>query len=515
MKRRSRSVLRTSAVAIGCLMVAAACSTLGLTDSGGGAGAGDPATPVTAADGSIIVGGSVVEEDETIEDLEAQWAAQRGRVVDSLSGGSYGVGPDDILRGPGRMEIDLDDCPREWDDVEGLSSTTIKVGMIVAQSGQLSSFRLVADGMQAYFDYVNENGGIDGRRIQMVLRDDTYDPGVAQAAVEDLLETEQPFMVMSVGSPGSLAVYDDLNDACVPHPYVVSGHPAWGDPEQHPFTTGFQLSYTTEAIMWGSWIRANLAGSTPVRVAALVSNNDFGRIYADAFENWAEANPDVVSEVEFVRHPPAALDVVDEMEEIAELQPQVFISMTTGQPCISAVAEAERLGLTDRALALFNPSVCKQPSSYMVPLGNAGDQFLVVGSGMKSTADPAFEDDTFVEFVNTRLEESGLDPDQMLVAIGFAQYGWAQVETLRLASALPGGLSRSNLTLAMRNIDLQHPMLFDGVRFSTEGFRDAFVIEGAEVSRYNAAERAWFQEGAPIDLNGTSPFCTWDELRCR
>ena len=510
------SSVRCLALASCLLLVASACSMLtgeSVQDGGEAASADDEVTPVTAADGSVIVGGNVVEE-ETIEDLEVAWAAQRSRVVDSLAGGTYGRGADDILRGPGRLEVDLTDCPDEWDENEGLTPSSIKVGMIVAQSGQLSSYRLVADGMQAYFDWVNENGGIDGRSIQLVLRDDTYDPGVAQAAVDDLLEVEKPFMVVSVGSPGSLAVYDDLNEACVPHPYVVSAHPAWGDPAEHPFTTGFELSYATEALVWGEWIKDNLASQVPVRVGALVTDNDFGQIYSDSFTNWAENNPDIVSEVELVRHDPAKFDVVEEMEELAEYQPQVFISMTTGRPCLSAVTEAARLGINRNVLAAFNPSVCKQPTAYMVPLGDAGDGFYVVSSGVKSVDDETYAEETFIEFANTRLTEVGLDPNQSLVTIGFAHYGWAHVETLRLAAALPGGLNRSNLTLAMRSIELQHPMLFDGVRFSTEGVRDGFVIEGAQVSQYDAMAQAWFPQGAPIDLNGVSPNCTWEELVC-
>ncbi|MEM9891304.1 MAG: ABC transporter substrate-binding protein [Actinomycetota bacterium] len=510
MGSRSRSRFRLLALLSACSLVAASCSLLGLEDDT--AAGGDTEEEADGEGGSFTVDDG--NDDETIEDLEVRWAAQRERIVDSLAGGTYGIGADDILRGPGNLEVDLTDCPSEWDDTQGLSPSSIKVGMVVAQSGQLASFALLADGMQAYFDWVNENGGIDGRDIELVLRDDVYDPGVAQAAVDDLIDNEQPFLVTSVGSSGSLAIYDDLNDACIPQPFVVSAHPAWGDPDQHPFTTGLELAYSTEAILWGAWIRDNLSSQVPVRVVGLVSDNDFGEIYADAFGEWAERNPDVVSELTLVRHDPAQLEVVEEMEEVDELDPQVFISMTTGLPCISALTEADRLGVLDSALATFNPSVCKQPSAYMVPVGPAADGVLVVGGGIRSLDDPSLADDTFATFARQRLDDAGLESQQSLVAIGFAHYGWAHVEALRLAADLPGGLTRSNLVLALRNLDLQHPMLFDGVRFSTQGARDGFVIEGAEVSRYDAEARGWFQEGLAIDLNGTSPSCTWDELVC-
>lgn len=497
---------------IALLLVASSCTSLGLTDDAGS----DPTTSVEVTGSTSPSSLPVVvdEDEETIEDLEVEWQAQRARVVNVLASETYGIGEDNILRGPGLFELDLDDCPEDWNDQAGLDDTTIRIGIIVAQTGKLSSFGQVAQGMTAYFDWVNDNGGIDGRLIEVVLRDDAYDAGVAQAAIDDLLDVGDPFYVTNVGSPGALAIYDQLNEECIPQPFIVSAHPAWGDPEEHPFTSGFQLSYSTEAIMWGVWIKNNLASQVPVTVAALVTDNDFGQVYEDAFAAWADANPDVVSKVTFVRHDPQALEVLEEMEEVAEIESQVFLSMTTGQPCLSAVREADRLGLTESTLALFTPSVCKQPSSYMVPLGMAGDGFLVVGGGVKSAADPSFADETYVKFVRSQLEESGLNADRSLIGLGFSQYGWAHVELLKVAAAMPGGLTRSNIALALRNIDLQHPMLFEGVRFSTSGTRDGFPIEGAEFSRYDAEARAWMQVGSTVDLNGSSPNCSWVQLAC-
>ena len=469
----------------------------------------------TPSEPSFVPAATDDEDEETIADLEQEWAAQRQRVVDSLRIDQYGVGADNILRGPGRFELDLDDCPKDWDDRAGIDDETIRIGLVTAQSGELSAYNQLAQGMQTYFDWVNAHGGIDGRSIEVSVRDDGYDPEAAEVAVEDLLDNADPFYVSSVGSPGALAVYDTLNEECVPQPFVVSAHPAWGDPGNHPFTTGFQLSYTTEAIIWGAWIKQNLGANVPVTVGALVTDNDFGRIYSDSFGAWADANPDVVSTVTFVRHDPMALTVLEEMDEIVELRPDVFLSMTTGQPCLSAVRQAASSGLRDSALASFTPSVCKQPSTFMEPLGLDGDGFYVVGNGVKSATDPLFAEEAFIRFTNRELATAGLDPQSTLTSVGFSQYGWAHVEALRLASALPGGLSRSNLILALRNLDLQHPMLFKGVRFSTSGTRDAYPIEGAEVSRYDAEVGSWFQQGAAFDLNGSSPTCSWAQLACK
>lgn len=485
----------------------ATSSTLSLATPPGGVAT----TDVTVAD---AVDDDDADDERTIADLEAEWGAERAATAATLSAAPYGVGDDRVLIGPGGFEVDLGDCPAAWADTAGLDDETITIAMTTAQTGQYAGFNDLAVGMQAYFDYVNGNGGVDGRSVELVVRDDGYEPQRTVEAVAGLL-AEDPFYLTTVGSPGSLAVYDALNEACIPHPFVVSAHPAWGDPAGHPFTTGFQLAYSTEAILWGAWIKDQLPGHVPVKVGALVIDNDFGRVYADAFEAWAEVNRDIVAEVVIVEHDPAALTVSPEIAQLAEAEPDVFLSMTAGRPCLSAVQEAERLGLTDSALALFTPSGCRQPEQFLAPAGSAGHGFWVVGGGVKSTNDPAWADDVFVRFANEQLRAAGLDPARELVGVGFAQYGWAHVEMLRLAASLPGGLTRSNLLLALRGAELDHPMLLNGVRFAADGGQDAYFIEGGEYSRYDSSSQTWFPQPIAIDLNGSSPTCSWVRLVCR
>ena len=87
------------------------------------------------------------------------------------------------------------------------------------------------------------------------------------------------FALLTLGSPNHF-VYDQINDECIPHPFVMTGHPAWGDPVNHPWTTGLQLSYSTEAILWGTWIKQNLADQLQGRWSSM--DNDFGLAYERA-----------------------------------------------------------------------------------------------------------------------------------------------------------------------------------------------------------------------------------------
>lgn len=445
----------------------------------------------------------------SIEELEAQWAEARAAVVASIVDGGYGVNEDNVLVGPAGFEIDLNDCPSDWSDTAGLGDA-ITIGHTTAQSGNLAAYGNIAAGFDVYLDYVNANGGVGGLPVELVVKDDEYVATKTIELVDELLQSEDPFYVTTLGSPNTLAVYDKLNDLCVPHPFVMTGHPAWGDPVGHPWTTGLQMSYSTEAVLWGNWIKANLAADLPVKVGGLVMDNDFGLAYEDSFQKWVDANPDVVSEFQAVPHDPAAPTVTNEMTTLAAGDPDVFISMTAGNPCLLAVQEAGNSGLTESASVLFQASVCKDPNAYMIPAGDVADGWYIVGGGIKATTDPQFAEEPFVKFTNEQLEAAGLDTAVGLYGTGFGQFGWAHVEALRIAADLPGGLTRSNFMLAQRAMDLIHPLTLEGISFAANGAEDGYFIEGSEYSVYDAADESWIQQGGAVDLNGSSPNCAWD-----
>ena len=451
----------------------------------------------------------------SIEELEAEWAEARAAVVERIKSEGYGVGDDGILRGPAGFEVDLNQCPSDWSETEGLVDNRILIGHTTAQSGNLAAYGNIAAGMEVYFDYVNSTGGINGMEIELIVKDDGYVATATIELVEELLQSEKPFIINTLGSPNTLAVYDNLNAQCVPHPFVQTGHPAWGDPENHPWTTAAAgMSYATEAVLWGNWIKTNMADQLPVTVSGLVMDNDFGLAYKDGFEKWADANPDVVEEFVAVPHDPAAPTVTNEMTTVAASNPDVFISMTAGNPCLLAVQEAGNSGLTDGETVLFAPSVCKDPNAYMIPAGEVADGWYIIGGGVKATTDPQYADEPYIKFLNDTLSAAGLDTSVGLYGAGFGQHAWPHVEALRIAAELDGGLTRSNLLLALRSMEGIHPAFLDGIVFSINGNEDAYYIEGSDISIYDAANESWIQQGAAVDLNGSSPNCAWGDDGC-
>lgn len=453
-------------------------------------------------------------EATTMEELEAQWEANREAQIKRINDEGFGLGDDGIVTGPGGFTMDTNVCPADWSDTQGVTDTEVLLGLTIAQSGNLASYGNILAGMRSYFGYVNANGGIGGRDIVIDAKDDAYVATQTIELVDELLQSVKPFTIQTLGSPNTLAVYDTLNEKCVPQPLVMTGHPAWGDPVNHPWTTGDQMSYATEAILWGAWIKNNMADQLPVTVSGLVMDNDFGLAYEDGMKKYADANPDVIESFTPVRHDPAAPTVTNEMTTIAASNPDVFISMTAGNPCLLAVEEAGRSGMTEGETVLFAPSVCKSATEYMVPAGEAADGWYIVGGGQKIFSDPQYADDPFVKFANETMAADGLDISIGNNATGFGLFAWPYVEALRVANELEGGLTRTNFILALRTLQGNAPFLIDGVSFGMDGNDDAYFIEGSDFSIYDAANESWVTEGAIVDLNGSSPNCTWGADGC-
>ncbi|WP_420438465.1 ABC transporter substrate-binding protein [Candidatus Poriferisodalis sp.] len=450
----------------------------------------------------------------TIEGIFEEAEYRRAKVVERimahLESGEWGVDDDNILHGPEGFMIDLNECPGDWSNTEGITESEIRIGQTGPQSGTLALYGNARLGWQTYLEHVNAEGGIAGRNVVMKSYDDAYVAAQTIEFVDELIENDNVFAIHTLGSPNTLAVYDTLNAECIPQPFVWTGHPAWGDPEVHPWTTGSILSYSTESVLWGNWIKENLADELPVVVAGLVMDNDFGLAYELGFEEYAHNNPDVVSEFVKVRHDPAAPTITNEVTTIAAGNPDVYISMTAGNACLLAIQEVAASGLKEELSAAFTPSVCKAPASWIAPAGDDGDGWLIVGGGVKDTTDPSLiGSDAFIDFIIESLEANDLDPTISMFGNGY-MLGYPYVEALRIAAELPGGVTRTNFILAVRAIDIHHPIFLDGITFAMNGNADAFPIEGTDFSQYDASSQSWIVSNV-IDVNGASGNCVWDK----
>src|SRR5215218_4517637 len=284
------------------------------------------------------------------------------------------------------------------------------------------------------------------------MRDDVYDAARTIPIVDELLDSEKVFALWTLGTPAGLKIYDKVNQRCVPQPVHISGSPAWGDPVNHPWTTGSLLSYNTEAVIWGAYIDQHFdelsAGDGRVLVAGFVANSEFGATYDSAFRTVLEQSAHK-DKIDFVteRVEITAPTVVDPLTTLASKHPDVFITMTGATHCPQIIIEAANNGMKESVKVLFMSSVCKA-ATYVGKEkvggdGSASNGWLIVGGGFKDFNADALSSDPFVAWGRKLLADNGYDYKKSgSYGQGF-YFGWIWTQSLIVAGELEGGLTRS------------------------------------------------------------------------
>ena len=140
----------------------------------------------------------------------------------------------------------------------GGSDTEIKIGQTMPYSGPASSYGTIGKSEAAYFAMMNDQGGINGRKINFISRDDGYSPPKTVEQVRQLVEQDQVlFLFQALGTPPNSAIHAYLNDNKVPQLFVATGASKWNDPKHYPWTMGWQPSYPIEARIYARYILKN------------------------------------------------------------------------------------------------------------------------------------------------------------------------------------------------------------------------------------------------------------------
>jgi branched-chain amino acid transport system substrate-binding protein len=159
----------------------------------------------------------------------------------------------------------------------GVSDTEIKIGNTMPYSGPASAYGVIGKSIAAYFAMVNDQGGVKGRKINFLSRDDGYSPPKTVELVRQQLEQDGvAFFFNILGTPPNTAIQKYLNAKKVPQLFVATGADKWGNYKEYPWTIGYQPSYRVEARIYARYILKNLPGA---KIAVLYQNDDFGKDY--------------------------------------------------------------------------------------------------------------------------------------------------------------------------------------------------------------------------------------------
>src|SRR5690242_13458150 len=165
----------------------------------------------------------------------------------------------------------------------GASDTEIKVGNIMPYSGPASAYGVIGRAEAAYFRMINEQGGINGRKINFISLDDGYSPPRTVEQVRKLVEEEQVLLLAGMlGTPTNTAIHKYVNAKKVPHIFVNTGATKWGDPKNFPWTMGFNLNYQAEGALYAKYILENKPNA---KIAILFQNDDYGKDYVKGLKD--------------------------------------------------------------------------------------------------------------------------------------------------------------------------------------------------------------------------------------
>src|SRR5580700_10903513 len=157
----------------------------------------------------------------------------------------------------------------------GATDTEIKIGNIVPYSGPASAWGVVGKTQAAYFRKINAEGGVNGRKILFISYDDGYSPPKAVEQARKLVESDEVLLIFnSLGTPSNTAIQKYMNAKKVPQLFVASGATKWNDPQNFPWTMGWQPNYQNEARIYAKYI---LKEKPNARIAVLYQNDDYGK----------------------------------------------------------------------------------------------------------------------------------------------------------------------------------------------------------------------------------------------
>jgi ABC-type branched-subunit amino acid transport system substrate-binding protein len=159
----------------------------------------------------------------------------------------------------------------------GVTDTEIKIGNIIPYSGPNSAYSIIGKTMSAYFRMVNDNGGVNGRKINFISYDDGFSPPKTVEQARKLVESDEVLLIFAaLGTPTNAAIQKYMNAKRVPQLFVLSGASRWGDPEHFPWTIGWQATYRAEARIYAAYIMEHYPTA---KIGVLYQNDDFGKDY--------------------------------------------------------------------------------------------------------------------------------------------------------------------------------------------------------------------------------------------
>jgi branched-chain amino acid transport system substrate-binding protein len=374
----------------------------------------------------------------------------------------------------------------------GVTSSTITIGGTVPITGPAALFGSVGRGADAYFKYVNAHGGVNGRKIRYLYRDDAYDPSKTVQLTRELVENDHVLAIFStIGTDNTIATTDYLNAAKVPQLFAGTGTARVGDNyKTHPWTMGYLPSFRAEGVIYGKSV-AKVAGA---KVAVLAEASDFGKDLTDGLRTGLGAKASAI--VATQQYQSTDTSIESQMSTLHSSGANVLVLNVTPQYAILAYLAAHKLGWRPK---IYVSSVCISPNVMDIIRASVGSE--VNGSlsiaFVKDPTDQVWAKDPVVALYRSILKKYAPTsrPEDVYHFYGMG-VAFTMVDALKRAGKSP---TRASLLKAAQHLDEVNPFMRPGIRISTSP-SDYYPISKAQLVRYDRVH--WVAVGPLVSARG-------------
>ena len=359
----------------------------------------------------------------------------------------------------------------------GVTDTEIKLGQTMPYSGPASAYGTIGKAESAFFKMINEQGGVNGRKITLISLDDAYSPPKTVEQTRKLVEEDNVLADFgSLGTPTNSAIQKYLNQKKVPHIFVTTGATKWGDPEHFPWTIGWIPAYQTEGHIFAKYVLQNMPSNA--KIGILYQNDDYGKDYVKGLKDGLgdKAAKLITAEVSYeVTDPTVDLQIVSLQSSGAN----VFYDITT--PKFAALAIRKTFDVGWKPVHLLN-SVASSVSSVLQPAGLDKSVGIVTALFAKDPTDPQWKTDTGYQEWLAWMKKYYPDGDQS-DAFNVTGYNLAMT-MVQLLKQCGNDLSRENIMKQAANLNLDLPMLLPGIKVSTSPTQ-YYPIREMQLGKFN------------------------------
>ena len=370
----------------------------------------------------------------------------------------------------------------------GVTDTEIKMGQTHPYSGPVSGLGTMGKTQLAYFEKVNAEGGINGRKVKLISLDDGYNPARTVEQVRKLVEQEDVLLLFSTnGTPTNSAIHKYVNARKVPHLFIAAGASKWGDPKNYPWTTAFDLPWLHQARVLAKYLLKDYPGA---KIGILYQNDDAGRDYLNGLKEGLgnQTAKMIVAEQSYEVTDPT---VDQQILSLKASGADTFFNITTPRFAAQAIRKAYDIGWRPRQ---FLPSVSSSVATVLTPAGLEKSIGVISVAYFKDPSDPQWADTPEMKewFAFMQKYYPDGNPTDMLNV-----YGYTSAQTMAyVLKRCANDLTRENVMKQATGIEnLELPMLLPGIKINTSS-TDYYPLEQMQLMRFDG--KRWVRFGEVI-----------------